>query len=240
LDDKKPQFTLLLLIRHAANDWVGNNKLAGWTPGVHLNDEGNQQANVLAQRLAGLPVAAVYSSPLERALETARPLAATKDLPVQIRDRLGEVKYGEWTGQKLEDLAKTDLWKVVQLHPSGARFPGGEAIHEMQARAVAELEAICHAHPDAIVAVVSHADVIKAVVAHYVGMHLDLFQRLAVSPASVTAIAVAPTGARLITFNDIGSLDYLARHPDDDEGQAEATRDGQGPGDGEQKDQSDA
>jgi probable phosphoglycerate mutase len=218
LDDQKPQITLLLLIRHAVNDWMSSDRLAGWTPGVHLNEEGGQQAQALAQRLARLPIAAIYSSPLERALETAGPLAAVKGLPVHVRDGLGEVRYGEWTGQVVTELTKTDLWRVIQLHPSGARFPGGEAIREMQARAVAELEAICQAHPAGIVAVVTHADVIKAVVAHYVGLHLDLFQRLAVSPASVTAIAVGPMGSRLMLFNDTGSLDHLVPRPEPMEG----------------------
>lgn len=198
--------TQLLLIRHAVNDWVGSNRLAGWTPGVHLNEEGRRQAQALARRLAGVELKAIYSSPLERTLETAEIIARPHGLPVRLRQDIGEAHYGEWTGQKLEDLAKTDLWRVVQFHPSGARFPGGEALREMQARAVAEIDAICHDHPDDVVAVVSHADVIKAIIAHYVGMHLDLFQRLVVSPASLSILAFGKMEPRLVQLNDTSHI----------------------------------
>ncbi len=198
--------TQLLLIRHAVNDWVGSNRLAGWTPGVHLNEEGRRQAEALAQRLAGVKLKAIYSSPLERTLETAEIIARPHNLPVRLREGIGEAHYGEWTGQKIEDLAKTDLWRVVQFHPSGARFPGGEALREMQARAVAEIDAMCHDHPDDMVVVVSHADVIKAIIAHYIGMHLDLFQRLAVSPASLSILAFSKMGPRLVRLNDTSHI----------------------------------
>ncbi len=115
---------------------------------------------------------------------------------------MGEVRYGEWTGQSLKELAKEDAWRVVQFYPSGARFPGGEAIREMQTRVVADLDAIVAAHPSETVLVVSHADVIKAALAHYAGLHLDLFQRLVVSPASLSVVAFTPMGPRLITLND--------------------------------------
>lgn len=198
--------TQLLLIRHAVNDWVGTNRLAGWTPGVHLNEEGQQQAEALAQRLAGAELKAIYSSPLERTLETAEIIAKPHGLPIHIREGVGEARYGDWTGQKLEELAKTDLWPVVQFHPSGARFPGGEAIHEMQARAVAEIDAISANHPEDTVAVVSHADVIKAIVAHYAGMHLDLFQRLIISTASLSVLVLGKMGPRIVRLNDTSHL----------------------------------
>lgn len=194
--------TQLLLIRHAVNEWLGENRLAGWTPGVHLNDQGRRQAEALAQRLANVELKAVYSSPLERTTETAEIIARPHSLPVQIREGVGEARYGEWTGEKLEDLAETDLWPVVQFHPSGARFPGGEALREMQARAVAEIDAICDAHPEDTIAVVSHSDVIKAAIAHYAGMHLDLFQRLVISPASLSVLVFGKMGPRVVQLND--------------------------------------
>jgi len=200
-EEKQPKPTTLLLVRHALNDWVGD-KLAGWTPDVHLNDKGRAQAEALAGRLADRPITAVYSSPLERAVETAQIIAGPHNIEVQIRESVGEVRYGEWTGQSLKDLAKEDAWRVVQFYPSGARFPGGEAIREMQARAVAALDDIVAAHPSEAVLVVSHADVIKAALAHYVGLHLDLFQRLVVSPASLSVVAFTPMGPRLISLND--------------------------------------
>lgn len=198
--------TQLLLIRHAVNDVMKEKKLAGWTPGVHLNDEGREQAEALAERLRNIPIKAIYSSPLERTRETADPLARALELDVRVRDGLGEVKYGEWTGRSLEELSKLDEWKIVQIYPSGMRFPGGEAIREMQARVVNELEAIAAEHPRDIVAVVSHADVIKAVLAHYLGVHLDLFQRIIIDPASVSVVALSRFGPRIVRINDTGPL----------------------------------
>ncbi|MFQ6015694.1 MAG: MSMEG_4193 family putative phosphomutase [Anaerolineae bacterium] len=197
--------TKLLLIRHALNDWVGE-RLPGWTPNVHLNDEGRQQAEALAQRLASLEIEAIYTSPLERAVETAEIIAAAQGLTVQGREGVGEVRFGEWTGQALEDLKKTDLWPAILTYPSGTRFPGGETVTEVQARAVAEIEAIRQAHPEGTVAVVSHGDVIKVVVAHYVGLHLDLFQRLAISPASLTILGFGEMGPRLLSLNDTSHI----------------------------------
>ena len=195
----------LLLIRHALNDWVGE-RLAGWTPGVHLNDKGRAQASDLAQRLAEVPFAAIYCSPLERTLETAQPLAEAHGLTVQVREGLGETRYGDWTGRALKDLREEKLWPVVQVYPGGARFPGGESLRETQARIVAELDAIRDAHPGQTVAVISHSDPIKLAVAHYTGLPLDLFQRLTISPASVTAFAFIRFGPRLICLNHTDPL----------------------------------
>lgn len=200
-EEVQPKPTTLLLVRHALNDWVGD-KLAGWTPGVHLNDKGRGQAEALAQRLADQPIAAFYSSPLERSVETAQIIAAPHNLDIQIREGVGEVRYGEWTGQSIKELAEEDAWRVVQYVPSRARFPNGEAIREMQARAVSELDAIVAAHPEETVLVVSHADVLKAALAHYVGLHLDLFQRLVVNPASLSVVTFGPMGPRLVCLND--------------------------------------
>jgi probable phosphomutase (TIGR03848 family) len=195
----------LLLIRHALNDWVGK-KLAGWLPDVHLNEEGRAQAVALAARLADVPLAAIYSSPLDRAVETAQPLAASQGLQVQLREGLGEIRFGMWTGRRLEELKKEELWPVIQVYPSGARFPEGESLHEVQARLVAELDAIRDAHADQTVAVVSHSDPIKLAVAHYLGLPLDLFQRLDISPASVTAFAFTRFGPRLLVMNHVDPL----------------------------------
>jgi probable phosphomutase (TIGR03848 family) len=198
----------LLLIRHAANDWVGE-RLAGWTPDVHLNEKGLAQANDLAKRLAEVPLAALFSSPLERTMETAQPIAQSHDLTVQIRESLGESQYGDWTGKSLEELKEDKLWPVVQVYPGGARFPGGESLREVQTRIVIELDAIRDAHPGQTVAVVSHSDPIKLAVAHYAGLPLDLFQRITVSPASVTAFSFTQYGPRLIFLNDTGAIPSL-------------------------------
>jgi probable phosphoglycerate mutase len=195
----------LLLIRHAQNDWVGE-RLAGWTSGIHLNEEGRAQAATLAQQLAEVPLAAIYSSPLERTLETAQPLAETRDLTVEVREGLGEARYGDWTGRSLKELQGEELWPVVQVYPGGARFPGGESMREVQARLVAEIDAIRDAHAGQTVAVVSHSDPIKMAVAHYAGLPLDLFQRLTIAPASVTAFAFTKFGPRLLCLNYTASL----------------------------------
>jgi len=205
--------TTLVLIRHATNDWVRKGLLAGWTPGVHLNEEGRAQAQALGERLAASHFDAVYSSPLERAMETAQAVAAPHGLEVQIHEGIGEVRYGEWNGRSLRELAKKPLWRAVQLHPSGTRFPGGETIGEMQARVVATLDEIRSAHPQGIVAAVAHADVIKAATAFYVGVPLDLFQRLIISPASVTVVGFGHFGPQLLRMNDSGELVLKREQP---------------------------
>ncbi len=214
--------TQILLIRHATNDYLNAKRLAGWIPGVYLNEAGRQEAAALAQRLSPVPVAAIYSSPLERAVETAKEIAIPRGLTIEEREALGEIHVGEWTGQALEELAKTEHWGMIQFYPSIARFPGGEAIREMQARAVAELEAIRDAHPEDTVVVVSHADVIKAVVAHYVGLHLDLFQRLVIAPASITVLQIDKMGSRLVCLNETGSLTHLVPRPAEEKPAPEA------------------
>jgi probable phosphomutase (TIGR03848 family) len=196
---------LLLLIRHALTDATGRS-LTGWTPGVHLSDTGRGQARALAERLTPVPIAAMYSSPLERCLETAEPVAAEKRLSVTPADGLGEVRYGDWTGRTLAQLSRTRLWKVVQSTPSNARFPNGESLLEVQERAARELQRIAAAHPRGVVAVFSHADVIRLVLAHLAGVHLDLFQRLVISPASVTAVALGDAVPRILRVNDTGAV----------------------------------
>ncbi|NJN65205.1 MAG: MSMEG_4193 family putative phosphomutase [Chloroflexaceae bacterium] len=201
--------TLLILIRHATNDWV-KGRLAGWTPGVSLNDEGKEQARRLGERMAHLPLAAIYSSPLERAVETAQAIAAPHQQEVRVVEGLGEVRYGDWTGAELKELTCHELWPGVQFYPSGTRFPGGETLGEVQHRAVETLDGLRAQHGEREVMVaVSHADLIKLVVAYYVGIHLDLFQRLVISPASLTALVFERMGPRLVAFNDTGSLALL-------------------------------
>ncbi|MCP4537672.1 MAG: MSMEG_4193 family putative phosphomutase [Chloroflexi bacterium] len=198
--------TRLLLIRHATNDLQKDGVLAGWTPGVHLSQAGRAQAEALAQRLATVEIKAFYASPLERTQETAEIVAAPHELPVVTRDGLGEVRFGRWTGESLDKLRRRKLWRAVQFAPSGARFPGGESFYEMQTRIVTELEALRGKHPKQTIAAVSHADVIKAAVAHYAGVHLDLFQRLIISPASLTVLMLEGPMPRLICMNDTGHL----------------------------------
>jgi probable phosphomutase (TIGR03848 family) len=198
--------TTLILIRHGENSYVGK-KLAGWTPGVHLNDKGRQQAEELAQRLAPVRLVAIYSSPLERTLETAAPLAKAKGLRIRKRDNLGEVRYGDWTGRSLRALSRTKLWRVVQFNPSNMRFPGGEALRETQVRATGELEVICRDHPKGTVALFSHGDLIRLCVAHYLGLPLDLFQRIVISPASITVIQTMPGMPRVVRLNDTGPFE---------------------------------
>ncbi|MFL5766459.1 MAG: MSMEG_4193 family putative phosphomutase [Actinomycetota bacterium] len=201
--------SFLLLVRHALTDSTGK-RLTGWQPGVHLSARGERQADALADRLAPLPIVAIYSSPLERCRETARPIASRDRLSVRVKPALGELRFGEWTGRSLRQLARTKLWNVVQTTPSLARFPDGESIPEAQARAVREVERIAAKHPKDLVAVFSHADVIKLVLAWFTGMHIDLFQRLSVSPASVSAIALGSGPPRILCVNETGDLGELA------------------------------
>ena len=198
--------TYLLLIRHGSNDLHENGILAGWMPDVHLNEKGQAQAQALARRLAQIEIDAVYTSPLERAAETAEIIAAPQGLTVSVRDGLGEVRFGQWTGQPVERLRRRRLWRTVQLVPSTAHFPGGESIREMQARVVAELEDLQSTHREQTIAIVAHADVIKAAVAHYVGLHLDMFQRVTVGPASLTVLELGGSVPRLVCLNDTGHL----------------------------------
>ena len=200
--------TVLLLIRHAHTDAAGK-RLTGWSQGVHLNARGQQEAERLAERLDGIPVDAVFSSPLERCRETIAPLARRRGLPVAGRRGLLEVDYGDWTGRTISQLRRTKLWRSVQQTPSTVRFPNGESFLEVQSRAVAELGRITAAHPAGTVAVVTHADVVRLLIAHHAGMHTDHVQRLVVDPASITVVAVAEGTTRLLKVNDTGGLEAL-------------------------------
>ncbi|HEU4666520.1 MAG TPA: MSMEG_4193 family putative phosphomutase [Arthrobacter sp.] len=182
--------TLLLLVRHGETPTTGR-VLPGRAPGLHLSERGGVQARLVSDRLADLPIDAIYSSPLERASETAAPTAARLGLSVNHDDGLVECDFGEWTGAALADLAALPLWRAVQHTPSSFRFPGGESFTQMQARMVGALEDLRAEHQGGVVACFSHADPIKAAVAHALGTHLDLFQRIVISPASVSAISYA-------------------------------------------------
>jgi probable phosphomutase (TIGR03848 family) len=193
---------LFLLMRHGENDYVKTGRLAGRLPGVHLNEKGQKQAQLAAERLAGVKLKAIYSSPLERALETAQPLAQSLGLEVVPRPGLIEIDVGEWQDQRLKSLTRSKLWKAVQGAPTRARFPAGESFAEAQHRICQDLDALAAQHEakDTLLCV-SHSDPIKLAVAFYLGLPLDLFQRLHVSPASVTALYLGEMGARLMNLN---------------------------------------
>lgn len=180
--------TYVLLIRHGENDWVGTDRLAGRTPGVHLNETGHTQAHDIAAALAEQPVAAVYSSPLVRCIETAQPAAQRLGLQVHEEPGVIEVDYGEWQGGNLKELSKLPEWQLVQHYPSSFRFPGGETLYEVQSRAVNALESLRMRHPNQLVAVYSHGDVIRTTLAHYLGVPMDLFQRVLIDTASISAL----------------------------------------------------
>jgi probable phosphoglycerate mutase len=205
--------TRLILVRHGVTAHTGP-LLSGRMPGIDLSDKGIEQAQAAAERLAALSIAAVYTSPIERTAQTAAYIAARLDLEVQPLPGVIEADYGDWTGGKIVDLAKTDEWKVVQAAPSRAVFPGGESLRAMQSRMVDALDAVVDAHPHETVVVVSHADPIKSAIAHYTGMHLDLFQRLHVSPASATVLDFHAYGALLVKCNDTGGLADLVPEPE--------------------------
>jgi probable phosphoglycerate mutase len=211
-EEPKPP-TRLVLVRHAVTAQTGP-LLSGRLPGIDLSEKGIGQAEATAQRLAKLPVAHVYASPIERTTQTAKRIAAHHGLDVEPLPGVIEADYGDWTGGKIAELAKTDEWRVVQVAPSRARFPNGETIREMQSRMVGTLDDLVLKHPHETVVVVSHADPIKSAIAHYTGMHLDLFQRVNVSPASVTVFDFHKYGVMMVKCNDTGGLHDLLPDPE--------------------------
>jgi probable phosphomutase (TIGR03848 family) len=200
----------LLLIRHGENEYTRTGKLAGLTPGVHLNETGRKQAQALAERLKTAPIRAVYASPLERARETAAPVAEAKKLGVEICEGLREIDFGAWAGRSLKALARTNLWRQVQQQPSRLQFPGGETFAAAQARAVQAVEQLSQHHPKDLVVAVTHADVIKLVVAYYLGQPLDLFQRLVIGTASLTLLHLGQGQPALVKLNDTVAFDAPA------------------------------
>ena len=206
--------TTVLLVRHGRTAANSSGVLAGWTPGVGLDETGTAQAAALGERLRGVPLAAVVTSPLQRCVETSQPLLAGRDVEPAVDERLGECRYGDWTGRELKRLAKDPLWKVVQQHPSAVTFPGedGESMRAMQQRAVdAVRDWGARLGPDSVWLALSHGDVIKAVVADALGLHLDAFQRLVVDPCSVTVVRYTPLRPFVVRLNDTGGdLGFLA------------------------------
>ena len=205
----------VLLVRHGRTTANNAGVLAGWTEGVSLDDAGRAQVAALGERLRPLPLTAVVTSPLQRCRETATALLDGRDTACHVDDRVGEVRYGDWSGKELKRLVKDPLWKVVQQHPSAMTFPGegGESMRDMQARAV---EAVrdwnARLGEDAVYVVVSHGDVIKAVLADALGTHLDQFQRIVVDPASVSVVSYTPVRPFVLRVNDLGG-DFAALAP---------------------------
>jgi probable phosphomutase (TIGR03848 family) len=199
-----PRPTLVLLVRHGQTPTTGST-LPGRARGLHLADAGRAQAQAAADRIAALKdVAAVYASPLERTRETAKPIAEARGLKVQIERGLLECDFGAWTGSKLRDLMKLPEWQTVQRYPSGFRFPDGESFAEMQTRMVGAIDTLVARHPGETIVAVSHADPIKAALAQALGTHLDLFQRIIVSPCSISAVLYGPTGPAVLAANSTG------------------------------------
>ena len=199
--------TTVILLRHGRTTANTGGVLAGWMPGVQLDEQGTGQVQAVAERLAKVPLAAIVSSPLERCQQTSAAVAAGRDLEVQTDDRLGEARYGDWTGRAIKDLAKEPLWKVVQQHPSAAVFPGpeGEGLAQTQARAVAAVRAWnATLGPDAVWLACSHGDVIKAILADALGLHLDQFQRIVADPASISVVNYTETRPFVVRVNDTG------------------------------------
>ncbi len=198
--------TTVLLVRHGLTHLTGP-VLSGWTPGLHLDERGIVQAARLAAQLQPLRLDAIVTSPLERCRDTVTPIAAGRRLDVVVDDRLGEAHYGDWTGQEIKKLVRDPLWKVVQTQPSTVTFPNGEAMRDVQGRALAAvLEWNVRLGPDATWLACSHADVIKSIVADALGLHLDQFQRIAIAPASLTVIRYAGSRPTVARVNDVGGL----------------------------------
>ncbi|GLZ43934.1 phosphoglycerate mutase [Actinomycetospora sp. NBRC 106375] len=214
--------TTVILLRHGRSTANVSGVLAGRSPGVGLDDHGRAQAEKLVDRLAELPLAAAVTSPMQRCQETLAPLLAARGLEADVDEGLSEVDYGDWTGRKLGELGKEDLWKVVQAHPSAAVFPGGEGLAGMQARAVAAIRRhavrIGAEHGEkALWVACSHGDVIKAAVADALGLHLDSFQRIVIDPCSVSVISYTPTRPFVVRVNDTGGdLSSLVPKPDEE------------------------
>ena len=204
-----PPSTLVLLVRHGQTPTTGT-VLPGRAKGLHLSDAGRAQALAVAERLGAVrSIDAIYASPLERARETAAPLSKALKMAVRIERGLVECEFGEWTGRNLQDLYKLPEWSAVQRYPSGFRFPGGESFAEMQTRITGAISKLQERHRGGTVAMFSHADPIKAAVAHALGTHLDLFQRISISTCSVTAILFGPHGPSVLTVNETGDLGTL-------------------------------
>lgn len=197
--------TRFLLIRHALTNSVGK-YLSGRSSGLFLNDEGRKQSNYLAERLSGVPIDAIYSSPLERALETAEPLAKARHLQPIISEDFLEIDFGKWTNCTIEELLSDPHFQLFNSFRSQTRIPEGELMLEAQLRIVNGLEKLYVHHPDKTIAVISHADLIKSAITYYAGISLDMFHRIEISPASVSIVEVYNNTARIVLLNDTGII----------------------------------
>lgn len=209
-----PKPSLVLLVRHGLTPSTGK-VLPGRAAGLHLSDQGREQAATVAQRLLAwsgtgkVKITGVYASPMERTRETAAPIAAALGVRVQTERGLLECDFGEWTGAELKNLMKLPEWTTVQRFPSGFRFPGGESFPGMQARVVSAIANLCASHPGEAVVAVSHADPIKAAVSAALGSNLDMFQRIVISPCSVSAVSYGPLGPTVLTVNSTSDMKEL-------------------------------
>jgi probable phosphomutase (TIGR03848 family) len=194
----------LALIRHAAHGLVGHT-IVGRALGVRLSPAGARQAQALADRFAGGALAALYTSPLERATETAAAIGARLGLEPAVAEELNEIDFGAWTGRTIAELDQIEAWRQFNIFRSSARIPDGETMVEVQARFLRLIERLTPAHPGETVALVSHGDVIKAALAHYLGVHLDLFQRIEIGPASVSLVQLCPYGPKVLLINGSGA-----------------------------------
>lgn len=204
---------LLLLIRHGENDLVKSSKMAGRIPGIHLNEKGRKQAEALGEALKDFPITAIYSSPLERAIETAEPIAQARKLQIIQEPDLMDADIGKWQGKSWKVLSRTKVWQIVQRAPSRFRFPEGESFAEAQLRYANALQRIAEKNkkPKDIVAVVFHADPIKLAVAYFLGLPLDHFQRLSCSTGSLTMLHLSESGANLVTLNQRPPFDFVTK-----------------------------
>lgn len=204
---------ILLLVRHAVTDVTGK-KLTGWLPGIPLSEEGRREADEAGKRLAGAPLKAIYSSPLERCTQTAEAIASHHPLEVRTLEDLGEVHYGDWQGKSMKMLYKSKGWKELRARPADFRFPGGgETVREAQTRAIGAIEGLLPKHKGQAVVVCSHADVIRLLVAGYLGLPIDLYSRISIAPASLTAIILEDATPRLVKLGDTASLDGFWQLP---------------------------
>jgi broad specificity phosphatase PhoE len=207
--------TTFLLIRHATCDPIGRS-IAGRAPGIHLNEAGRRQAERLAQRLSSVALTALYSSPLERALETAAPIAAAQGIDTEVLDGLNEIDFGEWTGKSLAELERVSGWRSFNTFRSGTRIPGGEHMAEVVSRALRELAWVREMHPGParVVGLVSHGDVLRGLLSHALGLPLDFMLRLELSPASVSILSSEDHGSRVLQLNgtDGWPEEIAARH----------------------------
>ena len=195
--------TRILLIRHASVEAIGK-WLVGRNEGVHLSDRGQMEARCLAQRLASQQVDAIYSSPLERSQETARPVVESMDLPITTRTELSDVDFGDWTGKSFSDLNDVPEWHSFNTQRARARIPGGEAMLDVLRRMVLIIEELRDQHADQTIALFSHCDPIRAAITHYLGMNLDNMRRIVISPASISVLDIDLCGSRVVVLNSVG------------------------------------